>query len=272
MTEQRGDLSLLITDTPSTLKRQTSRMEERKVTGTDPKRSRNAHLGWLTVYYRDVLIEVAKPSNGPVVEELRNRIQEQWRSYEQSHVQYLEGEQLSEKKFKKLEQEHSQHQETMYSQLRVLEAYLVHEERVEASRNHTPANSQKDSPQRSPKQNPQVAASTANLSKARTDERATPRKSSYHAQDPKALLEQRADTTELGRVVAEMMQINVDSGKSPGRPAEPKHRSTPYTGNLPQTLPRRQRQVQEEYQLSLTYPPGDSIRYRPQSSDTEYQE
>ena len=107
MTEKRGDTSQLINATPCSPRHHTSRIEERKAIGADPKRSRNAHLGWLTVYYRDVLIEVAKPSNGPAVEELRNRIQEQWRSYEQSHVQYLEGEQLSEKKFKKLEQEHS---------------------------------------------------------------------------------------------------------------------------------------------------------------------
>ena len=65
-------------ETPSSLRRHTSRMEERKVTGIDPKRSRNAHLGWLTVCYREVLEEIAKPSNGSAVEELRLRIHEQW--------------------------------------------------------------------------------------------------------------------------------------------------------------------------------------------------
>ena len=68
-------------ETPSSLRRHTSRMEERKVTGIDPKRSRNAHLGWLTVCYREVLEEIAKPSNGSAVEELRLRIHEQWLPY-----------------------------------------------------------------------------------------------------------------------------------------------------------------------------------------------
>ena len=41
-------------ETPSSLRRHTSRMEERKVTGIDPKCSRNAHLGWFTV--RELLL------------------------------------------------------------------------------------------------------------------------------------------------------------------------------------------------------------------------
>ena len=71
MTEKRGDTSQLINATPSSPRHHTARMEERKGMGADPKRSRNAHLGWLTVYYRDVLIEVAKPSNG--LEEMLQR-------------------------------------------------------------------------------------------------------------------------------------------------------------------------------------------------------